>query len=135
MGKMKTEIKDNKAFQFALAKWHFPNKKRKYFQQIDTSIDNIFDKLIIESNVNRGTYEVYARIRKRIFKECPATFYHEVERKELLSEIYRFYYGHHRFWPSIYNVEENKKKIGKDPDYITPEQRLLIPRNPKMPKK
>ena len=63
-------------------------------------------------------------------------FYHTVVRGESLSKLALLYYGNYRFWPSIYNYKDdkknidNKKIIGSDPDYITPGQRLLIPKNP-----
>jgi len=122
---------------FFEARW-FPYTKPAFEAmqaKIEKTIGDILNEIVLDEAKKRDTQAEYARIRKEIFKTCPDKYYHEVERGESLSKISLFYYGSYRFWPSIYDVEENKKKIGSDPNYITPGQRLLIPKNPKMPKK
>lgn len=102
----------------------------------EVTIKIIFKRVLKEARNHIDTKAEYARIRRRIFNVCPDPFYHTVERGESLSKLALKYYGNYRFWPSIYNYKDdeknidNKKIIGSDPDYITPGQRLVIPKTP-----
>ena len=50
-----------------------------------------------------------------------------VKRGDSLWKIAKKYLGKGSKWPSIYNIPENKKTIGRDPNLIYPGQRLVIP--------
>lgn len=52
---------------------------------------------------------------------------HIVKRGDTLWGISKTYYGSGSKWPNIYNVAENKKTIGSNPDLIKPGQSLIIP--------
>ena len=50
-----------------------------------------------------------------------------VQAGDWLSKIAITYYGDMNKWKIIYEVPENKQKIGPNPDLIQPGQRLIIP--------
>lgn len=99
-------------------------------ETIKEAVKSIFDPLVTEAIRAVDTNAEYARVRKKIFQTCPEDFYHEVVSGESLSKIALFYYGNYRSRQLIYDNKENRRKIGSDPNYITPGQRLLIPKNP-----
>lgn len=57
----------------------------------------------------------------------PAPKVYVVKRGDSLWKIAKKYLGKGSKWPSIYNIPENKKTIGRDPNLIYPGQRLVIP--------
>ncbi|MFK7769988.1 MAG: hypothetical protein AB8B55_22460 [Mariniblastus sp.] len=60
---------------------------------------------------------------------APRTAYrvHYVKHGESLSKISMQYFGTFRRWEEIYNIPENRKKIGGNPNFILPNTRILIP--------
>jgi hypothetical protein len=52
---------------------------------------------------------------------------HVVRPGDWLSKIAQTYYGDINKWRTIYEVPENKRTIGPNPDLIQPGQRLIIP--------
>lgn len=52
---------------------------------------------------------------------------HVVKKGDWLSKIAQTYYGDVSKWKTIYEVPENKRTIGPDPNRIEPGQELIIP--------
>jgi nucleoid-associated protein YgaU len=130
MRKISPEIRSHRNLRtiFFAPRWRPRDSFNAIQTRIRTTIGDIFMRMTVGAIQSRDTPAEYARVQRRILQTCPSPFYHKVERGESLSKLAVFYYGHYRFWQSIY--EKNRPIIGRDPDLIHPGQQLLIPKNP-----
>lgn len=135
---LERKIRSHKDLQYIFfnPQWYLISSAGVINRRIETAVDDVFNTLTRDMANKRDTPAEFARVLRKILKECPGPFYHTVVRGESLSKLALLYYGNYRFWASIYNYKEdkknidNKKIIGSDPDYITPGQQLGIPKNP-----
>lgn len=111
------------------------NSSRWYPHKSFSSINGLFHSEVLdifrtkvrEANRKRDTIAEYKRVSRKLLATCSPYFY-EVQRKDTLSLLARFFYGNARHWPTIYRA--NKQLIGNNPDQVYPGQRLLIPKSP-----
>jgi nucleoid-associated protein YgaU len=129
---LERKIRSLKDLQYIFFKpqWYLRSSAKVINRRIATAVDDVFNTLTRDMASKRDTPAEYARVFRKILKDRPGPFYHEVVSGESLSKIALFYYGNYRSWKLIYDNKENRRKIGSDPDYITPGKRLLIPKNP-----
>jgi LysM repeat protein len=83
--------------------------------------------------VSPETAAQVVELKKRLATSGPpprTARYHVVQHGDWLSKLAQRYYGDKFKWPVIH--EANRKKIGRNPDLITPGQVLLIPDLPKV---